>query len=165
MSNIIVLPFPGLTPSSVTPTELAAASVVEAKLDTVTNNTLNAARVGKWTYDFTVLGGAVSTIALTGAALAAKAVIFGGFIRVLTALTSGGAATAALQVEAANDIVNATVVSGAPWSTTGRKVIIPTWAITNSVETTLARTPSIVIGTFALTAGKFDLWLFYEVTD
>src|SRR5688500_17062465 len=74
-------------------------------------------------YDFAVDGGAISTIALTsGLVIPAGAIITRGYIEVLTALTSGGAATIACQVEAANDILTAVAV--ASW-TTGRKNILP----------------------------------------
>jgi hypothetical protein len=69
----------------------------------------------------------------------------------------------AVQVEAANDIVNAAAVSGAPWSTTGRKSVIPVFTGATTVLTTAARDISIVIAAAALTAGQFDVVLFYVV--
>lgn len=114
-------------------------------------------------YDFAVDGGAVSTIALTsGTPIPSGSVIIGGFIDVLTQLTSGGAATIAAQVEAANDILTAVAV--ASW-TAGRKNVLPsptTGALTAStaVKTTADRNISIVIAAAALTAGKFDVVLY-----
>jgi hypothetical protein len=118
----------------------------------------------KGSYDFAVDGGAVGTIVLRSedGQLPNGAVILGGFTKVTTPLTSGGAGTAALQAEAANDIINAAAVSGAPWSTAGRKSVIPAFTGATTVETTAARSPSMVIGTAALTAGKFDVELFYR---
>jgi hypothetical protein len=117
------------------------------------------------TYDFSQQGGAISTIALSGGALPipAGAVIIGGYVDVTTPLTSGGAATIAAQVEAANDILTAVAV--ASW-TAGRKNILPsqtTGALTAStaVKTTAARDISIVIAAVALTAGVCDIVLFY----
>ena len=119
-------------------------------------------RVCRATYDFAVDGGVVGTIALLGAtSIPANALIVGGALIVSAALTSGGAATAALQVEGANDIVTAVAVGGAPWSSTGRKNIIPNMDAANSVLTTVARDVSLVIGAFDLTAGAFDIYLFY----
>lgn len=118
--------------------------------------------IGK--YDFAVDGGAVGTIALTGSLLIPSgAVITGGFVKVTTQLTSGGSATIACQVEAANDILTAVAV--ASW-TTGVKNILPagtTGALTTStrVLTTAARDISIVIGTVDLTAGVFYVVLDY----
>jgi hypothetical protein len=115
-------------------------------------------------YDFAVDGGAVSTIALRSedGQLPNGAVVMGGYAKVITPLTSGGAGTGALQVEAANDTINQAAVSGAPWSTAGRKSVIPVFTGASSLETTAARSPSLVIGTAALTAGKFDVILFYR---
>lgn len=121
-------------------------------------------KVARGIYDFAVDGGAVSTIALMGStAIPSGATIVGGFIDVHTQLTSGGSATIACQVNAANDILTAVAV--ASW-TTGVKNILPaptTGALTAStaVRTTAARDISIVIATAALTAGRFSVVLYY----
>lgn len=115
-------------------------------------------------YSFAVDGGAISTIALTsGLPIPAGAIITDGFIEILTALTSGGAATIALQVEAAGDIAAATAV--ATWSL-GRKNVLPaktSGSVTaaTSVKTTAARDISAVIAAAALTAGVFKVVLNY----
>lgn len=112
-------------------------------------------------YDFAVDGGAQGTISLTsGTPIPSGAYIVGGFLEVATAVTSGGAATGAIQVNAADDIVAAAAVSGAPWSTTGRKSIIPAMTGATAVKTTAARDISFVIGAATLTAGVFDVVLF-----
>jgi hypothetical protein len=114
-------------------------------------------------YSFAVDGGAVSTIALTtGTPIPAGATVIGGYIDVVTQVTSGGAATIAIQVESAGDIVAATAVGS--W-TTGRKNILaaPTsGALTAStaVRTTAARNISAVVATAALTAGVVDVVLY-----
>lgn len=114
-------------------------------------------------YDFAVDGGAVSTIAITsGTPIPSGSVVVGGYVDVTTALTSGGAATIACQVESANDILSAVAV--ASW-TTGRKNILPaptSGALTAStaVKTTADRNISIVIATAALTAGVFNVVLY-----
>ena len=119
-------------------------------------------RVCRATYNFAGDGGAVGTIALLGAtSIPANAVIAGGALVVNTALTGGLNATAALQVEAAGDVVAAAAVSGAPWSTTGRKNIIPSFDGSTTLLTTVARDVSLVIGTADLTNGAFDIYLFY----
>jgi hypothetical protein len=116
-------------------------------------------------YSFAVEGGAVSTIALVGSTvIPSGAVILGGFVDVITPPTSSGAATIAIQVEAANDIINAAAISGGPWSTAGRKSVIPVFTGASSVKTTAARDISAVIGTAALTAGVFDVYLAYIQT-
>lgn len=119
-------------------------------------------KVARGRYDFAVDGGAVSTIDLTSTAqIPANAVILGGFVEVDTAPTSGGAGTVAVQVEAAGDIVAAAAVSGAPWSTTGRKSVIPVFTGATTVKTTAARKIQAVVAAAALTAGAFDVVLFY----
>jgi len=116
-------------------------------------------------YNFALDGGAVGTIALMGAAnIPLGATIIGGWIEVQTQLTSGGAATIAVQVEGAGDIVAATAV--ATW-TAGLKKIVPgltaaaDLSASAAVRTTAARDISIVIAAFALTAGKLSVCLLY----
>ena len=121
-------------------------------------------KVARGDYSFAVDGGAQGTIALMGGTLIPSgAIIVGGFVEVTTALTSGGAATIACQVNAANDILTAVAV--ASW-TAGRKNILPAMtsgALTasTSVKTTAARDISIVIAAADLTAGAFKVVLFY----
>lgn len=121
-------------------------------------------------YDFAIDGGAVGTIPLrpVGSApspLPSGFVAINSIIEIITPLTSGGAATAGLQVEAAGDIVAAAVVSGAPWSTGGRKAGIVQSTATSIKTTTATRVPSLVVAVAALTAGKFYLRLAgYDVT-
>jgi hypothetical protein len=111
-------------------------------------------------YDFAVDGGAASTIVITAEKVPAAAVVLGGFMEVETAVTGAGASVA-VQLEAANDIVTAAAISGAPWSTTGRKSVIPVFTGATTVKTTAARDISIVISAADLTAGVFDVVLFY----
>lgn len=115
-------------------------------------------------YDFAVDGGAVSTIVLRSkdGPIPAGSYILSGVLDVLTLFTTGTAATAALTVEAANDLVSATIVSGAPYSTTGLKSIIPVGTGATAVKTTVTRSPSIVIATGTITAGKCRLVLVYR---
>lgn len=114
-------------------------------------------------YDFAVDGGAVGTITISAENMPANAIILGGVVEVDTPPTSGGAGTLAIQVEGANDIVTAAAVSGAPWSTAGRKSVIPAFAGATTVKTTQARGISAVIATAALTAGQVDVLLAYTL--
>lgn len=95
--------------------------------------------------------------------LPAHAIIVGGFLDVNTAFTSGGAATLALSVEGAGDIVAAAAVSGAPYSTIGRKAIVPkaNTPESTSVKTTTARKVTATVATAALTAGKLTGYLYW----
>jgi hypothetical protein len=113
-------------------------------------------------YDFAVDGGAASTITLRGDnAIPNGAYIVGGFVDVLTAVTSGGAATVAVNSQGAGDVVAAAAVSGAPWSTTGIKSVIPVFTGATVVKTTAPRSLAITIATAALTAGRFRVVVFY----
>lgn len=112
-------------------------------------------------YDFAVDGGAVGSIDISTAAIPAGSIILGGFAEVDTAVTSGGSGTLAISVEGANDIITAAAVSGAPWSTTGRKSVVPAFTGATSVKTTAARKIKAVIATADLTAGVVDVVLFY----
>lgn len=116
-------------------------------------------------YDFAVDGGAVGDIDLTNNAVVPKgAYIVGGFVEVDTAPTSGGSGTLAIKVEGAGDIVAAAAVSGAPWSTTGRKDVVPDFTGTAVVKTAADRKIVATVATAALTAGVVDVVLFYVET-
>jgi len=117
-------------------------------------------------YDFAVDGGAVGDIELTSEAIPANALVLGGVLEVDTALTSGGSATVGVKVEGAGDIVTAGGIGTAPWSTTGRKDVTPDWNGAGTVKTTEPRKIVATVGAAALTAGAFDVVLFYvELPD
>jgi hypothetical protein len=122
-------------------------------------------RTAVFDYDFTVDGGAVGSIPMrpsrgTAPAVPNGAIIDRAMLEVLVVPTSGGAATIAVPVEAAGDIQAAAAISGAPWSTVGRKNGTPQAAAT-SVKATADRTPAVVVATAALTAGRVRLYLDY----
>lgn len=111
-------------------------------------------------YDFATDGGAVGDIILRGDTIPSGAIILDALIHVDTVLTSGGAATVAVKAESAADINAADAISGAPWSTTGAKRGDHT-ATTAPVKTTAARSIVATVGTAALTAGKFSVYVTY----
>lgn len=122
-------------------------------------------------YDFAVDGGAIGTITLRSTSgynvaneVNNNSVIVGGYVEVLTAFTTGTAATMALQIEGAGDLIAATVVSGAPYSTTGKKTLAaPTnFAGASSITTTAVRNIKAVIATGTVTAGKLRVVLWYR---
>jgi hypothetical protein len=123
-----------------------------------------ALKTWKGEYDFTVDGGAVGTIVLRSddGPIPSGSYITQAVLDVLTLFTTSAGATAALTVEAANDIVSATIVSGAPYSTTGLKSTIQVGTGATAVKTSAQRSPSIVIATGAVTAGKLRLILEYR---
>lgn len=113
-------------------------------------------------YSFAADGGAVSTIALSGTAgLPAGAIILSAYIEVTAALTSGGAATVALQAENAGDIQAAAAVTGAPWSTTGVKLSSARTRAAAPIKLAAASDVSAVIAVAALTAGAFRVYVEY----
>lgn len=121
-------------------------------------------KVARGRYSFATDGGAVGDIDLTsGAVIPANAFILAGFIEVDTALDSGGSATVALKVEGAADLLAATAFGSSPWSTTGRKSIIPVGTGATTVKTTAARKLQATVATAALTAGAFDVVVLYVV--
>lgn len=100
-----------------------------------------------------------------GVTLPIHAIVVGGFFDVNTAFTSAGgnAGTIAISVEGANDIQTAAAVSGAPYSTIGRKAIVPkaNTPESTSVKTTAAREITCTVAVQALTAGKLTGYLYY----
>lgn len=144
---------------------LATAAIAQANITPATDNTKNVMRMGKWTYSFAVNGGGTGTIAMTGETLPVNAVVIGGVMDVTTAVTGSGA-TVAVQLQAANDIISAAAVSGAPWSTTGLKAIVPVFTnATYKKVATTAKTPSLVVTSAALDGGVVNLHLLYVLSD
>lgn len=103
----------------------------------------------------------------TGVRLPANAVVIGGFHEVNVPFTStNSTATIAISVMAANDIVTAAAVSGAPWSTKGLKAVTPK---NNTPESTGIKVTSekeivVTVGVEALTAGKLTGFLDYTIS-
>jgi hypothetical protein len=117
----------------------------------------------KGSYDFAVDGGVAGTITLRSndGKIPIASVIEGGYVDVITALTGAGASVA-VQAEGAADTLAVAAISGAPWSTTGRKSVIPAFTGATTLKTTAARSPATVISAANLTAGKFDVVLYYR---
>lgn len=120
-------------------------------------------------YDFAVDAGAIGTLTLRAANddsggnfIPAGSVIEGGYIEVDTLLTAAAGGTIAVNTEAAGDILAAAIFSGVPWSTTGRKSVLPLFSGATTVKTTVSRAIAIAIAVGAVTAGKFRVVLFYR---
>lgn len=125
-------------------------------------------KVAHGRYSFAKDGGAISTIALFDGngrnALPAGAVILGGTIDVITALTSGGSATIALGTSAgssATALVGATAV--ASW-TAGQLALTPVFTAATYVKLTAAGSLTATVATAALTAGVFEVHIVYVVS-
>ena len=117
----------------------------------------------QFVYDFSVLGGAVGSIPLTqtNGPLPNNFVIQNAFVDVITGLTGGVGATGAVTTgQGAGDLVIATVIAGAPFSTTGPKITIALLGtIATWIKTTAQRSPALVVAVNAVTAGKFNLFV------
>lgn len=118
-------------------------------------------------YDFAVETGAIAAYTLRGtgplgASIPSGSIILGGHIEVLTLFTTGTAATMAISIEGANDLQTATVVSGAPYSTTGIKNIVPAFTGATAIKTTAARNITATIAVGTVTAGKLRVRVFYK---
>lgn len=111
-------------------------------------------------YDFATDGGAAGDISL-GTILPDNAIILNGRIDILTAMASaGGAGTIALKLAGANDILSAVDAD----TLSGIVATVPVGSAATSFKLTAAKTLTATVGTEALTAGKFMVFLDYYVS-
>lgn len=100
----------------------------------------------------------------TGVTIPIHGIVVGGFVEVNTLFTSAtNAGTIAIKVEGANDIISAAAVSGVPYSSIGRKAIIPkaNTPESTSIKATAAREITCTVAVEALTAGKLTGYIYY----
>jgi len=121
--------------------------------------------VAKFTYDFDALGGAAGDITLVGEPLPYKAIVWDGVVDVITKLAGAGASVALTTSQSANDLITSAAISGSPWSSTGSKALVPVGDAANSIKMTAERAPKIVVTAADLTAGKFNLFIEYYLSD
>lgn len=143
----------------------AKQGLVEAKLgDKLIKETVHTLKLQ---YSFAVQGGAIGAINLVGedgkaAKLPKGAIVRDCLIDVVTAPTSGGAATIAFGTgQAANDLKAATAIA----SITGLVACVPVGTAATAIKLTLDRTPTITVAAFALTAGKFYVHIEYLMSS
>ncbi len=138
--------------------------------DTDIKDGLGHVRKLRLTYDFAVLGGAISAINLGDLRdlIPDNGVVLGGFVDVLTTLTTAGgdAGTVAISVEGADDIVAAIAVNNGanPWDA-GLQDIVPDRTAANMVKTTAERRVVVTIAGQVVTAGKFEVTLEYQISN
>lgn len=125
-------------------------------------------RVARFTFDTadTDSAGAANTAIGahgSGVTIPANAIVVGGFFEVNTAFTTSASGTLAIHVQSANDIQTATIVSSAPFSSTGRKAIVPkaNTPESTSIKLTADREITCTVATGALTAGKLTGYLYF----
>jgi len=116
------------------------------------------------TGDQTFLAGAGIGQHALGVTLPDNAIITGGFVDVLTTFKDedNDSATIAIQVQGANDIVNATAISavGNIWDA-GLRDVIPDATGSTAVKTDAAREMLMVVADDQLEAGKMRVYLRY----
>jgi len=120
--------------------------------------------IAQYVYDFDNLGGAVGDITLTGEPMPDNAVVMNAFVDSVTAVTSGGAATVALKLVSADDLLAAT--GKASFSAEALIAGVPDFATSGDWVKTTSDTSKVVatVATAALTAGVFYVTLHYVVT-
>lgn len=118
-------------------------------------------KVRVFRYSFATDGGAVGDITLRGQALPAGALVHDAYVRVTTAVTSGGSATIALKIEGAADL-NAADAIASIGALGARKLDKMTDDAARPVTTAL-RSVVATVGTAALTAGVFNVVVHYTV--
>lgn len=123
-------------------------------------------RVLKCTYDFSKLGGAVGTVNLQdedgkSCIVPNKAIIEQVLIDVLTAGTTSAAGTAAITAQSAGDLKAALAAA----SYTGIVAGIPVGTAATAIKMTADRTVKQTIATGALTAGKWNVLIRYEISE
>lgn len=134
-----------------------------------TDDGLGNLRVARFTFawDGTDSAGvANSTVAAhgVGVTIPDAAIVVGGFFETNIVFDSADhTATIAISVNGANDIQTAAAVSGAPWSTTGRKAIVPkaNTPESTSIKLTDDREITCTVAVQALNAGKLIGYLYY----
>jgi len=120
----------------------------------------------KGQYDFAADGGAQGTFDL-GVTIPDNAIITRAWVEVLTTLTSAGdLATIAIHAEGANDIVTATAIGavGDIWDA-GLHEGVQDGAVANMIKMTAERTLTATVAVEDLTAGKFNVFVEYFVSD
>ena len=117
-------------------------------------------RILKATYDFAVDGGDTGNLNLS-ATIPDNAIVIGGYVDVETDLASAGSATVGIGIQGAYaQFRNAAAFNG--FNTGASGLILDNNAPPNAGLKTQAALPvGIVIGTAALTAGKFHIYVYY----
>lgn len=114
----------------------------------------------KATYDFTVDGGAATTILLAGSpSIPAGAIILGGIIEPIVTVAGGGGATIAVGIGSG---AQAALIKGATAFASYNALlsVLPIWTSGFFQVTTEAKI-SVTIAAAALTAGKFSVQVVY----
>lgn len=123
------------------------------------------AEISRWAkceYTFAGDGGTVGGSPITLVIpIPDNAIVLGGYVEVLAAVTSGGGATLALNLTGAGDLL---VATGKASFTLGA-VLPMAAALVTPQKLAGAATPSLTVAVADLTAGDFNLWIEYLIGD
>lgn len=119
-------------------------------------------KIGRARCEFTATGGSTIGAHTLGLTIPAKSYVTKAYYKVLTTFTSAtDAATIALKVASANDVVSAIAISDVsnPWDVGGLVPTIPTGALSDEISVTVDSLVTATVAVEALTAGKLVLWV------
>ena len=163
-----------LAADAVTSAKILDGTIVKADMSTELQGTVDGlgnVKCARFTFDPSATAG-MRTIAAhgLGVTLPDKAIVIGGGMEILTTFADGvaDAATIALMIQGANDLVTATAISsGTFWDAIKWKVIVPdamaAAGVATPIKLTAAREVTATVGGVALTAGKLVGWLYYVI--
>jgi hypothetical protein len=149
---------------------LSSAKLTElgnkSPLENIAKELHKTTNVVKAKYSFAVQGGAIGDVTLVdddgnAVVIPDNALIMQVIVDVLTAPTSGGSATVALKAQSAADLLGATAIA----SITGVVAGVPVDSAATSIKLTADRTVKATIATAALTAGVFNVFIRYVLSD
>lgn len=124
---------------------------------------LGATGNAKMTYDFTVDGGAISTITPTNSPLIpANAIILGGTIDCTVSANGGAGATIALGLGSGAQVAALKGATAfATFAAPGQVALVPVFTAATFVKVAAATRLTVTIATNTLTAGRFDVNIVY----
>jgi hypothetical protein len=148
-------------------TDGGTAAITEAMLQASSATGLGVVRVAHAKYDFAVDGGGAPGLITpaANATIPAKALVFGGIVKVTAAVdAAGGAATVAIGTSAGS---SATSIMGATakgsLSLQAMLATTPVFTAASSFSMTAAGQITVTSATNALTEGVFEVFVFYVV--
>lgn len=141
-----------------------AQSTFSAVVNTASNSPILASCHAK--YDFSVDGGAVSTITpATNCTIPTNAVIVSSTINSTTAVTSGGAATIAVGTAATGGATTSFLAATGKASFTSNALLAGAVTYAAPLKVTGAGAITLTVATAALTAGVIEVWVQYYVAN
>lgn len=121
--------------------------------------------LAKAQYDFSVDGGAISTITpAKNAIIPSKAIILGGIIDVLTTFV-GATATISIGTSAGSSAASLKAATAVASYTAGLLAVVPVFTAATMVKMSAAGQVTLTIATAALTAGKANVIIAYVMSN